>query len=315
MPASHLPQSLSKLLTRNFVSLSISTTLLLGAFLFYKNQIAGTIPTEIGNLNKLTWIDCEENQIVGNIPEEFYSNTDLEEVIVKTNSLSGTISSKIGDLRRLNTFWASFNTLTGTIPDTFGSLANLQELELQSNQLTGRIPSQFGQMAQIDFISVENNQLTGPIPTELFGINLAGLRILYLNNNQLSSAIPNNYGSAPRLKDLWLNDNQLTGTLPIIAEGEFLFLGMSYEFQLCNCLCSFLCICSNPSFLLLLPLQIEELLLNNNDITGIVDESVCLIRNNTIPGGQLGVFHADCQPPPGGGEPQIQCSCCTACFV
>jgi len=234
---------------------------------------------------------------------------------VKTNSLSGTISDKIGDLKRLNTFWASFNTLTGTIPETFGSLANLQELELQSNQLTGRIPSQFGQMGQIDFISVENNQLTGPIPTELFGINLAGLRILYLNNNRLSSAIPNNYGSAPRLKDLWLNDNQLTGTLPIIAEGEFLFLGMSYVFHLCNCLCSFLCIRSNPSFLLLLPLQIEELLINNNDITGIVDESVCLIRNNTIPGGQLGVFHADCQPPPGGGEPQIQCSCCTACFV
>eukprot|EP00986_Skeletonema_menzelii_P000481 scaffold140_cov221-Skeletonema_menzelii.AAC.1 len=59
----------------------------------------------------------------------------------------------------------------------------------------------------------------------------------------------------------------------------------------------------------------EELLINNNDITGIVDESVCLVRNNTIPGGQLGVFHADCQPPPNGGEPQIQCSCCTACFV
>ena len=157
--------------------------------------------------------------------------------------------------------------------------------------------------------------LDGNIPRELFGTNLGGLRILYLNDNQLSGTIPVNYGSSPRLKDLWLNDNKLSGTLPIISEGEFLFLGMSYVFQLCNRMCSFLCICSNPSFLFLLPLQIEELLINNNDITGEVDESICLIRNNTIPGGQLGVLHADCKPPPGGGEPQIQCSCCTACFV
>ncbi len=83
-------------------------------------------------------------------------------------------------------------------------------------------------MGSIEFISLENNQLTSTIPTELFGINLAGLRVLYLNNNLLRGPIPENYGSAPRLKDLWLNDNKLTGTLPIIAEGEFLFLGMSF---------------------------------------------------------------------------------------
>eukprot|EP00574_Skeletonema_japonicum_P006502 CAMPEP_0201737828 /NCGR_PEP_ID=MMETSP0593-20130828/43408_1 /ASSEMBLY_ACC=CAM_ASM_000672 /TAXON_ID=267983 /ORGANISM="Skeletonema japonicum, Strain CCMP2506" /LENGTH=639 /DNA_ID=CAMNT_0048231889 /DNA_START=12 /DNA_END=1931 /DNA_ORIENTATION=+ len=255
----------------------------MGAFLFYKNKISGTIPPEMGNLNKLTWIDCEDNQIVGTLPEEFFSNVELEEVILKTNSISGSISSTVGDLNKLNTFWVSFNQISGTIPSTFGNLANLQELELQSNRLTGTIPTEFGTMEAIDFISVESNMLTGNIPSELFGTNLAGLRILYLNDNQLSGTIPDNYGSSPRLKDLWLSDNLLTGTLPIISEGEFLFL--------------------------------EELLINNNDITGVVDESVCLVRNNTIPGGQLGVFHADCQPPPNGGEPQIQCSCCTACFV
>ena len=56
------------------------------AFLFYKNKIAGTIPGEIGNMDKLTWIDMEDNQIVGTIPESFYSNLDLEKVIFKNNS-------------------------------------------------------------------------------------------------------------------------------------------------------------------------------------------------------------------------------------
>lgn len=255
----------------------------MNAFLLYKNQIAGTIPPDIGNMDKLTWIDMEDNQIVGTIPDEFYSNLDLKEVIFKNNSLSGPLSEKVGDLSELKTFWASFNQLSGTIPTEFGKCQDLTELELQSNRFEGPIPDEFGNMESIEFLSLEDNGLTGTIPEVLFGINLAGLRILYLNDNQLDGNIPENYGQSPRLKDLWMNDNQLTGTLPIIAEGEFLFL--------------------------------EELLINNNDLTGVVDDSLCLIRNNTSPGGNLGVFHADCQPPDNGGAPQIQCACCTACFV
>jgi len=254
----------------------------MGAFLFYENEIQGTLPTELGNMNALTWIDMEDNQIVGTIPEEFYSNLDLEEVIFKNNTLAGTISDSVGNLPRLATFWASFNEFSGTIPTTFGNLANLEELELQNNRLEGAIPIEFGSMESIEFLSMESNELTGTIPSELFSPSLGALRILYLNDNRLTGVIPNNYGQLPRIKDLWLSDNLLTGTLPIIAEGEFLFL--------------------------------EELLLNNNDLTGSVDESLCLIRNNTVPGGQLGVFHADCQPSADGGAPQIQCSCCTACF-
>jgi hypothetical protein len=56
----------------------------------------------------------------------------------------------------------------------------------------------------------------------------------------------------------------------------------------------------------------EELLVENNDLTGEVDESICRILNTT--GGNLGVLHSDCQPSKGGGAPQIICNCCTACF-
>ena len=286
------------------------------AFLFYKNKIAGTIPPDIGNLDKLTWIDMEDNQIVGTIPEEFYSNLELEEVIFKNNSLSGSISDKVGDLTKLSTFWASFNELTSSIPTTFGNLINLEELELQNNGLSGPIPNEMENMESIEFLSMEQNELTGTIPAGLFGFGLSGLRILYLNDNQLTGALPENVGSSPRLKDFWINDNQLTGTLPIISEGEFLFLG-----KWCSHVpvADYTCLLHDLTPTLLqtkhfLPIA-EELLINNNDLTGVVDESYCLIRNNTVPGGNLGVFHADCQPSPDGQPPQIQCSCCTACFV
>ena len=253
----------------------------LEAFLIYNNQITGTIPTEIGNLDKLEWVDMESNQLVGTIPEEFYTNLALEQVVFKNNSLSGSISDAIGDLTKMTKLWYSFNELTGTIPVGFGNLVNLKELELQDNMLTGTIPVEFGSFEAIEFLSVEQNKLTGPMPSDIFGGNLQALRILYLNNNALTGTVPENYGASPRLQDLWLNDNLLTGTLPVIAEGEFLFL--------------------------------EELLLQNNDLTGAVDDSICRILNTTG-GGSLGVLHSDCQPPKGGGAPQIVCSCCTACF-
>mmetsp|Transcript_3123 Transcript_3123/g.6909 ORF Transcript_3123/g.6909 Transcript_3123/m.6909 type:complete len:81 (-) Transcript_3123:202-444(-) len=60
----------------------------------------------------------------------------------------------------------------------------------------------------------------------------------------------------------------------------------------------------------------EELIINNNEMTGEVDDSLCIIRNDIIPGGNLGEFHADCQPSfRSGAPPQIVCSCCTACYV
>ncbi|ACI64439.1 predicted protein [Thalassiosira pseudonana CCMP1335] len=294
------------------VPVEIGNLVELGAFLFYSNNIAGTLPVELGNLNALTWIDMEDNDIVGTIPEEFYSNLELEEVILKNNSISGTISDKVGDLSKLATFWASFNELSGSIPTTFGNNLNLEELELQNNKITGVIPSEFGNLEALEFLSMESNALTGEIPPEMFGPQLGALRILYMNDNKLVGPVPENYGQTPRLKDLWMSDNQLTGTLPIIAEGEFLFLGTWLDVTCPPLSLPFVFRLKPLSFFLLRPT--EELLINNNDMTGEVDESLCLIRNNTVPGGQLGVFHADCQPPASGGAPQILCTCCTACF-
>ena len=48
----------------------------LEAFHAHKNNIAGTIPTDIGNLDRLTQTTMEQNKLVGSIPEEFYSNLD-----------------------------------------------------------------------------------------------------------------------------------------------------------------------------------------------------------------------------------------------
>ena len=55
-------------------------------------------------------------------------------------------------------------------------------------------------------------------------------------------------------------------------------------------------------------------MIHNNDITGVVDDSLCAIRNDAMPPGALWRFYADCAIPASGGSPQIECSCCTNCY-
>eukprot|EP00585_Thalassiosira_rotula_P009655 CAMPEP_0196147902 /NCGR_PEP_ID=MMETSP0910-20130528/26457_1 /TAXON_ID=49265 /ORGANISM="Thalassiosira rotula, Strain GSO102" /LENGTH=1211 /DNA_ID=CAMNT_0041410433 /DNA_START=148 /DNA_END=3779 /DNA_ORIENTATION=+ len=287
--------------------------------LLFLNQITGTIPSEIGNLDKLSWINIERNKIDGTIPEELFSNLDLTHVILKNNFLSGTIPKKVGELSKLmhidmdnnqitgaipeelysnlDLQWVHLknNFLSGTISDRIGDLSKIAYFWTSSNKLVGTIPTTFGNCINLKWLELQNNNLSGPIPEE-FGnmksiINLyvgsndltgtipseifgENMTNLHLNDNQLSGPVPENYGQSWRLEELWLNNNKLTGTLPIIAEGELSYL--------------------------------VELRINNNKMTGEVDNSLC--QNN------LDVFHADCHPPNGEGEPHIVCSCCTTCF-
>ena len=57
-----------------------------------------------------------------------------------------------------------------------------------------------------------------------------------------------------------------------------------------------------------------ELIIHNNNITGVVDDSLCTIRTNAAPPGELYWFEADCAIPASGGLPEIECSCCTDCY-
>ena len=68
----------------------------------YWNDLTGTIPTEIGNLQALEGLD------------------------LASNDLTGTIPTEIGNLQALEALWLSENDLTGAIPTEIG---NLQALE------------------------------------------------------------------------------------------------------------------------------------------------------------------------------------------
>ena len=84
--------------------------------------------------------DLFDNQLSGTLPETL-SNLDALQILhVKLNSLTGTISSQLGTLPYLSWFDVSGNRLHGTIPSTFGTSSSLKDFRLGGNMIYEPIP-------------------------------------------------------------------------------------------------------------------------------------------------------------------------------
>lgn len=140
-----------------------------------------------------------------------------------------------------------------------------------NNQLSGNLPNMGS--SNLQFFDTRFNQLVGTIPDTLFATP-DDLEAVYLQGNMFSGTLPD-FSSASALVDLYLSGNMLTGTLPEVPAGSL------------------------PS--------LEELLLDSNEFTGSMPESICLLRSSSLED-----LWTDCAPPA-----EIQCSvpdCCTRCF-
>ena len=176
------------------------------------NQLSGSIPSELGNLDNLRTLSLSNNQLSGSIPSELGDLANLGVLWLDGNELSGSIPSELGNLTNLGTLELHDNQLSGSILSQLGNLANLETLRLDGNQLSGSIPSELGNLANLNHLYLSNNRLSGSIPSELG--NLANLNHLYLSNNRLSGSIPSELGNLANLNHLYLNNNQLSGSIP-----------------------------------------------------------------------------------------------------
>ena len=103
------------------------------------NNLNGTIPSELGNLDSLLIID-----LFG-------------------NSLNGTIPSELGNLEELQEFYLDENSLSGPVPHELTNLVLLESLYLTDNDLTGSLPTNLTQLTALRFFGYDgNNGLCAP---------------------------------------------------------------------------------------------------------------------------------------------------------
>ncbi|XP_042417892.1 receptor kinase-like protein Xa21 [Zingiber officinale] len=216
---------------------------------FYQNQITGSLPVEIGNLN-LSVINMWSNSLSGAIPKELGRMNRLEIINLSSNFLAGEIPTEIGNLSKLFNIVLDTNKLHGPIPLSLGncpltilSLAanNLSGsipkeilyipslsiiFNVSNNFLTGTLPLEIGNLRNIKTIDVSNNRLSGGLPSTILGCQL--LQYLYMQNNLFQGSIPPSFSELNGLQVLDISCNKLTGRIPLFNTMSFLNLSNNY---------------------------------------------------------------------------------------
>jgi hypothetical protein len=153
------------------------------------NNLAGVIPSEIGDINELEILHFFGNNLTGEIPSEIWGLTKLTQLWLGsqassssyepgTLTLSDGIPASISNLQDLE--WLNLNGiyLEQPLQSELFELPVLNRLRLQDCGITGTLPSEF---STIYDLRADRNEFEGAIPSEI--ITSSGNALLALTGN------------------------------------------------------------------------------------------------------------------------------------
>jgi internalin A len=181
-----------------------------------------SVPTEIGQLTKLTRLDLSENTL-RDLPESMSQLINLTSLKLSYNQFNALpdLLTQLTNLRFLDLSGNKINLL----PKSIRNLSNLTSLDLSSNQFS-TLPESVTQLKSLTSLNLWHNELSA-LP-ESIG-QLCNLISLNLRNNKLNS-LPESIGQLRSLSFLDLNRNKLNALPELIGNLIYLkVLDLSYH--------------------------------------------------------------------------------------
>ncbi|KAG7348621.1 two component regulator [Nitzschia inconspicua] len=220
----------------------------------------------------------------GEIPDTIRLLRNLRELDLSENDIRGPLPEALYGLPLLERLYLYKNSIGGTISTRIGLLSRLTHWHLSHNQLTGTIPEQLRSIdgtRPLKYFNVYSNQLSGPLPETL---RLRNLVYLDVGRNQLTGRLPDDIGrSCVELRQLHLDHNQFRGTLPVsyntVGNGRLRSLLINNN-QLTGVVSGERTMFNN----------LFQFVLHENQFTGIDPDNCRMI----IPWGEMSEFKADC---------------------
>ncbi|XP_020424494.1 probable LRR receptor-like serine/threonine-protein kinase At4g36180 [Prunus persica] len=223
------------------------------------------------NFTSLSVLDLSSNKFTSTIPPWLFNLTKLENLDLSYNSLTGKLPDSLGYLKSLRYLNLSGNSLEGPIPKSIGNLTSLEEFNLGGNQMSGIIPESLGELSSLVSLDIFGNKWEGAI-TEAHFAKLGGLRKVLIGNypRNISFSLVFNISSdwVPpfKLRYLEIRSCQLGPKFPTWLRNQTELTTV----VLLNARISG----TIPDWFLQLDLQLDELSLADNQLSGRVPNSL-----------------------------------------
>ncbi|KAG1355037.1 Receptor-like protein 12 [Cocos nucifera] len=210
------------------------------------NNLSGPLPSQIGELRSLVYLNLAFNSLNGSIPTSLGKLSALSVLYLSSNSLSGALTeAHFANLTGLFTLDLSYNSLMMNVsqdwlppfkageirmgscqlgpkfPPWLRNQTNLSTLDISNAEILENFPEWFLDMCPFgDHFNVSHNQIKGKLPSSLdclynknFSAEIRGS--MDLSNNLFSGPIPPNLAGSVFLPNiLLLADNRISGGIP-----------------------------------------------------------------------------------------------------
>ncbi|KAL1542318.1 receptor-like protein 54 [Salvia divinorum] len=222
------------------------------------NSFSGSLPHNISNLARLSYLDLSRCKFSGAIPSTLGNLTQLVDLEMADNFFSGSVSSgHFEGFASVEFINLRYNSLSGSIPISIFTIPSLAWIDLQHNQLSGKVdefamlnisisqlsvldlsrnrleslPDSFIELQSLSVVDLSDNLFNDTFQLDKI-LSLPNLRVLTLSKNHLSRLSPNTFPvSQSSLDHLDLSDNKIAGEIPSwiweIGNGSLTYLNLS----------------------------------------------------------------------------------------